>query len=204
MTTINRLSIVNDALAETGNNLVATEGESTDEWAVASRGYNNALPILLEAHPWTFAKTTETLIADPDNPSDRYSNAYEMPTSSLFLVEVTLKGLPVEYVIIGTSICCNVDSAELLATFVEMPATSAITNSFFGALRKKVEASCLRGLNEDYSEARNRDREADMLLAEEKSRVDRQQPRHVARRSRMLARRRGRNPDIDPRDPWCG
>lgn len=188
--TINRLSVVNDALAETGNNICETEADGSVEWDVASRGYNNNLPILLEAHPWKFATTTETLDSD-DNPSDRYSFAYSMPSTSLFLVEVTLAGEPVEYAIIDNLICCDVDSASLLATFVRIPSDRAITNSFFGVLRKRVEASCLRGLNEDYNEARMRDREADAMLLAEQSRVDRQQPRHEARRSRMLERRRG-------------
>lgn len=189
--TINRLSIVNDALAETGNNTIEEEDDGSDEWDVASRGYNNHLPILLEAHPWKFATTTETLDADDSPSPDRYPYAYSMPARSLFLVDVTLGGQRIDYAIIGNLICCSVNSTELLGLFVQIPSNAAVTNSFFGVLRKRVEASCLRGLNEDYNEARMRDREADAMLLAEQSRVDRQQPRQEARRSRMLERRRG-------------
>lgn len=188
--TITRLSIINDALSETGNNEVEVEGEDSVEWSIASRGYDKALPILLEAHPWKFATTTDTLDKD-ENPSDRYQFAYAIPDASLFLVEVTLGGQRIDFAIIENKICCNVDSSSLLAQYVQIPPIRAVSNSFFGVLRKRVEASCLRGLNEDYNEARLRDREADNMLEAEQSRVDRQQPRHVARRSRMLERRRG-------------
>lgn len=199
--TINRLSIVNDALRETGNTQVAAEGEDSDEWDVASGGYNTALPILFEAHPWKFATATEALDKTVDNPSDKYSYAYDMPANSLFLAAVTLAGQPVEFVIITNTICCNYNSTELRAMFVELPSFSVVTNSFFGVLRKRVEASCLRGLNEDYNEARMRDREADAMLLAEQSRVDRQEPRHEARRSRMLERRRGIRGDVNCRYP---
>lgn len=190
-----QLSVLNDALAETGNNLIVTLGEATTECDVATRSWNRTLPILLERHPWNFATSTEVLEKEDkdDNPSQIYDFAYGMPRNGLWLASVWWNGSPINFEIVDRLICTNFnnDQYNIIGKFVRVPAAGAMTNLFFEVLRKYIEAGCLRGLNEDLREAQNRINEAEAMLSVARNRSDQQVPRRVPFRSRMLLRRRG-------------
>lgn len=196
-----RLSIMNDALVNTGNNRITVEFEDSLEWDVAKTAYDRFLPQLIEAHPWNFATSTEALekLPDADNPSERFADdiggfAYSMPGSCLWLEQVTRNGRPIDFEIVDDKICCGYDNADvpLVAKFVRIPATDKMTNLFWEAQRKFVESGCLRGLNEENSEASRREQEGWAMLQKAANRSDQQQPRRNPRVSRMLARRKGR------------
>lgn len=195
-----RLSIINDALVNTGNSRVQVEFEDSAEWDVAKTAYDRFLPQLLEAHPWNFATSTEALtqLADADNPSQRFSAdndgyAYAMPGGCLWLESVTRSGIAVDFEIVDDTICTSFDnsSVALYAKFVRVPSVDKMSNLFWEAQRKLVESGCLRGLNEENSEASRREQEGWQMLRLAASRSDQQQPRRNPRVSRMLARRRG-------------
>jgi hypothetical protein len=195
-----RLSIMNDALVNTGNNRIQVEFEDTQEWDVAKTAYDRFLPQLLEAHPWNFATATEALtqLADTENPSQQYSAdlggyAYSMPGLCLWLEAVWMNGNTINFEIVDDKICTffNNDTYDLMAKFVRVPATDKPSNLFWEALRKLVESGCLRGLNEENSEATRREQEGWQMLRVAATRSDQQQPRRYPRRSRILARRRG-------------
>lgn len=196
-----RLSVMNDALVNTGNARIQAEFEDSDEWDVAKTAYDRFLPQLLEAHPWNFATSTQALtkLPDADNPSLRFTAdldgfAYAMPANCLWLEMVSRNGTPIEYEIVDDKICCGFDSAEvaLYAKFVRTPATDKISNLFWESLRKLLESACLRGLNEENSEASRREQEGWQMLRVAATRSDQQQPRRYPRISRMLERRKGR------------
>lgn len=195
-----RLSIINDALSNTGNNLVQVEFEDSDEWDVAKRAYDRFLPQLLEAHPWNFATTTEVISKLPaaDNPSQRFKAgesgfAYAIPGGCLWLESVSRTGVAIDFEIVDDKICTSFDSTSgaLYAKFVRQPSVDKMSNLFWEALRKLVESGCLRGLNEENAEAGRREQEGWQVLRIAATRADQQQPRRNPRVSRMLARRRG-------------
>lgn len=195
-----RLSIINDALVNTGNARVQGEFEDTHEWDVAKTGYDRFLPQLLENHPWNFATNTQALekLPDADNPSIRFSAdlggfAYTMPANCLWLEAVYINGRPIDFEIIDDKICAAYDSDAnaLMAKFVRMPATDKVSNLFWEAQRKFVESACLRGLNEENSDASKREQEGWAMLQKAANRSDQQTPRRNPRVSRMLARRKG-------------
>jgi hypothetical protein len=64
---------------------------------------------------------------------------------------------------------------------------------FVATLRLKIEAACLRGLNEDFPEAEARDKKAEDALKLARSRSDGEEPRRVMFRSSILERRRRRS-----------
>lgn len=202
---LTKQNIVDDALSNTSNNLsetvdpTAAVADQTVEWQKASRAYDRELPLLLERHAWPFAKATEALeqAATADNPSNRYGYAYEWPYGALWLQKVEVPGgLAIDYDIIGPYICTDYNGTDLdvdapIATFIETPQPSDISNLFWECLRVKVEVGVLRSLNEDYAEATRRDRQAEeMLLPLVRTRTDQQQPARRAFRSTMLERRR--------------
>lgn len=193
-----RLSIINDALVNTSNNRVQVEFEDSDEWLVAKTGYDRFLPQLLEAHPWNFATTSQALVKlpDADNPSVRFSAeldgfAHSMPANCLWLEAVYRNGIPVDFEIVDDKICCGFDADEvdLIAKYVRIPPVDNVSNLFWEALRKFVEAACMRGLNDENGD--RREQEGWAMLQKAANRSDQQQPRRSPRVSRMLARRKG-------------
>jgi hypothetical protein len=211
-----RLTIINDALANTANNLVSAAqlatvpnednfGSSSDDADYiadrAARAYDRELRLLLARHTWDFAKATENLeqADEDDNPSNRYGYAYDWPYGALWLQKVEAPGgLPIPYEIIGRFICMDYDGTETtsdapVATFIQVPYdTGDINDLFKEILRGKVEVGILRAINEDYVEAARRDREIEqMLFPTVRTRNDQQTPPRRAFRSSMLERRRG-------------
>jgi hypothetical protein len=210
-----RLTIINDALANTANNLVsaaqlatvpneASFGSAEDDADYiadrAARAYDRELRLLLARHPWNFALATENLeqADEDDNPSNRFGYAYDWPYDALWLQKVEEPGgLAIPYEIVGRFICMDYDGTEdtadaPVATFVQVPYDANDLNDLFKEiLRVKVEVGILRAVNEDYGEASRRDKEAEgMLLPMARTRTDQQTPPRRAFRSSILERRR--------------
>jgi hypothetical protein len=211
MPVITELSILNDALANTANGLIDQAGldaldpstpVTADNDALyledrAHRAYARELPLLLERHPWNFAKATEALeqVDEDDNPSNRFGFAYEFPFFCLWLQKVEAPGgSAVDYEIIGRFICTDYDGTDdnaPIATFIAVPQPSDTSNLFWEILRQKVEVGILRTINEDYNEATRRDNSVEqMLLPMVRTRTDQQQPTRKAFRSTIRERRR--------------
>lgn len=202
------LSIINDALGNTSNGLItqaqlnqvpADIGENDALYLAdrSARAYARELPLLLERHTWPFAKTTEALEqADADdNPSNRFSHAYDWPYFCLWLARVEAPGgLPLDYEIMGRFICLDYDGTDAdapIATFIQQPQFSEMSNLFFEILRVKIEVGILRSVSEDYTEANNRDKNAEaFLLPLVRNRTDQQTPARRGFRSTALERRR--------------
>lgn len=188
-----RLSIINDALVNTGNTRVQAEFEDSAEWDVTKTAYDRFLPQLLEAHPWNFATKTEALSQAGENPSQIYDYAYTIPGDALWLVAAYHNGDLAEYEIVDDKLCCDLPNTAypLMAKYVRNPGTTALSNLFWEALRKLVESACLRGLNEENSEASRREQEGWQMLRLAASRSDQQAPRRGFLKSGALAARRG-------------
>lgn len=188
-----KLSIINDALAATANNLVVTEGEDSDEWDVASRAYDSILPELIERHPWNFATTTEVISQSGTNPSQVYDYAYTIPTSIYHVIALYQNGSPITYEIVDRKACTNFnnDQYSVYVKGTRNPSADNWPPGFARVLTLFVEAGCLRGLNEDWAEADKREARGEVKLAEARTRADRQEPKNPPFRSTMLARRRG-------------
>lgn len=211
-----RLTIINDALANTANNLVsaaqlatvpneANFGSSSDDADYiadrAARAYDRELRLLLTRHTWDFARGVENLeqVDEDDNPSNVYGYGYDWPYGALWLQKVEQPGglAITDFEIIGRTICMDYDGTEddddaPVATFVQVPYdTTDINDLFKEILRVKVEVGILRAINEDYTEATRRDKNAEeMLLPIVRTRNDQQKPPRKGFRSSMLERRR--------------
>ncbi len=211
MATTTKLRLINDALGGTANGLISqanldaldSDSPITDDNDPlyladrASRIYDNELVLLLERHTWNFAIDTEALelAGDSENPSNRKSNAYYWPVLALWLQRVEAPGgAPLDYEIIGRYICMDYDGeddAAPVATYIQKPPNSEISNLFWAILRGKIEVGILRTVNEDYAEATRRERMIEeVFLPLARTRGDQQNPPRKAFRSSMRERRR--------------
>jgi hypothetical protein len=87
--------------------------------------------------------------------------------------------------IVADKICTNYPD-PLTLKYLVIPEPEETHPLFVEALTLYVEAGCLRGLNEDENAAMLRERQAEFILAEGRSRTDQQQPRRSLRKSALL------------------
>jgi hypothetical protein len=192
---MDKISILNNALLATGNNRVNSLNDSSDEYQISNAAFDRALRFLAARHTWPFATTNDLLVRAPDvdNKSRRFSkNGFRLPANTLHVKEVFYRTtFLTDYEIMGGILSCNYDS-EVYATVVKAPPDEAWHPMAEEIITTYVEVGCLRGLNEDFSEATNRERKAELLLEETRSHVDQQNPARNTYKSTIAAARRTR------------
>ncbi|MBN9438254.1 hypothetical protein [Bosea sp. (in: a-proteobacteria)] len=190
---MDRLTIINAALLNTGNSRINVEYDGSDEWLVCGEAWNRALRYLIPAHPWNFANTSTPLVTRlSTSPSPRFPEAYALPVDCMWVESAWVDGRPLgDFEIVDQKFCCAYASG-LTIKYVRLPAPTQFPPNFVELVTMKVEEYLLRGFNEDLSAARARAADVDAYLAQIRSALDRQEPPRAILRSRSAARRRGR------------
>src|ERR1700676_5494107 len=120
---LDKLGVINSALAATGDNLVNTADNGSDEWNVCSPGYERALGYIIEGHSWGYAKLNVTLQPSPTAPNDTdWDTQYPIPADCVHILWLKINqdtndpvtqttAQPLLYDIMGTAngpvIVCN-------------------------------------------------------------------------------------------------
>ena len=209
MLTVDKFTIIQNALSMTGNNVVAEADDGTDEWNVASRAFDRALTNITARHDWNFATRTALLESElTANPSVKYSRAFQPPTDCLQVISVWAP-LPVDaedfdsnlapeqaypitdYEIVAGKICTSrVDPLTL--KYLTLPEPEDSHALFVEVITLYVEAGCLKGLNKDFGTALAREQQAELMLNQARPRVDMQTPRRNLRVSGLVQSRKVR------------
>ena len=72
-----KIDLINQALALTGNNLVAASDDGSDEWTIASAAYEHAFEYALDGHDWKQLTNVVTLSPTGVAPADpEFDTAY--------------------------------------------------------------------------------------------------------------------------------
>lgn len=192
---MDKLTILNNALRATGNNAVNVINDPSDEYLVANPAFERALRFLTARHSWPFASTIDLLVRveDVDNKSRRFSeHGFRLPVNTLHVKEVFWDTVPLtDYEIIGDVLSCRLPDS-VYANVVKLADTEKLHPMAEEILTLYVEAGCLRGLNEDFSEATRREQKAEALLEEARPHVDQQNPARNMYKSRIRDARRSR------------
>jgi hypothetical protein len=225
---IDKIGLINQALALTGNNLVNAADDGSDEWNVTSAAYEKAIEYMFEAHDWKQITTVVTLNSTGVAPTDdQFDTAYAKPADCIHVIWVRLNDLPVVYQVLNNQIVLN---ATGVAPGVAIPAgttpgiatmkyvsssppgvggqvaraSDQMTRTFMTALETFVEAGIYQGLHEDVQTARLLKAEAMALLQEAKTRSDQEQPKRAMFNSKLSASRRVRRPYPSVPTGWGG
>lgn len=192
---MDKLTILNNALLATGNNTVTVLNDPSDEYLAANPAFERALRFLTARHSWPFASTIELLVRAPDeeNKSRRFrQNGFRLPVGTLHVKEVFWDTVPLtDYEIMGGILSCRYDSL-VYANVVKQVSEEKLHPMAEEIITLYVEAGCLRGLNEDFSEATRREQRAEALLEEARPHVDQQNPARNTYKSKIADARRGR------------
>ena len=187
--------MINNALRATGNNTVNVLNDPSDEYQVANSTFERQLRFLTSRHSWPFASSIEKLVRvpDADNKSRRFrENGFRLPVNHLHVKEVFWDTVPLtDYEIIGNVLSCRYDS-KVFANVVVQTSEEGLHPMAEEILTLYVEAGLLRGLNEDFAEARVREQRAEALLEETRTHVDQQNPARNMYKSKIATARRSR------------
>lgn len=199
-----KLALINSELAQTGNNLVATADDGSDEWIVCSAAYDNAVASTVESHSWDFDTQVVTLQRAGASPDDLYDDAFAKPSSCLHIVWVRLNDASVDYKIINDQICLTADGGVVTAKYVRDDETKEWPQSFADVIRCLVRAGIYRGLHEDPQQADREEQKAVMKIQDARTRIDQEQPKRAMFNSRAITARRLRRPYSHRPLGWSG
>lgn len=219
-----KLTICNDALSQTGDNMVAVADDGSDEWKVCSPVYESALAYISESHSWGFAEIVAVLNPSPTAPVDTdWDSQYPLPNDLIHLIWAKINqnaGNPnsttaqlTTYGIMGSAtgpmLVINAKGGPPPPQTTVTPAQVTIkyisnqgalcdaqngTPTLIVALQRFVMAGIYRGLHEDPAEADKQEQAARMMLQEARTRYDQQKPKRSFFNSRITAARRIRRP----------
>lgn len=196
-----KISIVNDALALTGNALVTVADDGSDEWNTCSAAYEAALPYCLEGGDWKFATIVAELTRAGDPTDPKFEDAYNKPAGLLHLIWVKVDDYPIDYQILDNQIVLNSGDGTVTVKYVQAPDITNVTPMFAMALRTFVMSGIYRGLHEDNGEANNMWKAGEGFLQLARSRSDMEQPKRAMfvgclLRARSMRRPWGRNSTV--------
>lgn len=194
---MDKLTVINNALVATGNNQVNVLHDSSDEYVVADNAFDRGIKLLSAMHSWPFATTMEKLVRVPDaeNLSRTFpSNGFRLPAPPqvLHVKEIFHNNCSLtDYEIMGFILSCPYPDEVYAKVVREAPGANwhPMAEEILTCM---VEAGCLRGLNEDMVEARQRDAKADDWLMTARPHLDQQNPGRNMYKSRVAFARRTR------------
>lgn len=212
---LDKLYVVNDALALTGNNTVNVADDGSDEWNVGSAAYEAAIAWMIEQHDWKFATTVSVPNHNAVAPTDPlFSDAYDKPPELLHLIWVRLDDAPVNYQILANQIVLNASGQPpappgtvpgvVTIKYVLQPTPDRVTPTFMMALRSFVMSGMYRGLNEDTTEGDKMWAKGEQFLQAARSRSDQEAPKRAMFNHRITAARRIRRPWPPVSNEWGG
>jgi hypothetical protein len=220
---LDKLSLINQQLAKTGNNLVASYDDGSVEWTCASAAYEEAFEYALDSHDWKQCTNVVTLLNTGTAPADdKYDAAYAKPVDCVHVIWVRaavfgssppdIAEMPAIYCILNNQICVRtfglgstptvkmkyVSSSPpgLIVNGQQQPTSAAdqMLRTFMTALGRFVLAGIYRGLSKDIGAARAEEAAAMSLLQQARTRADQEQPKRAPFNSRLVAARRQARP----------
>jgi hypothetical protein len=205
---LGKLEIINSALSQTGDNLVATADDGSVEWQTCSPAYERGLAFICEDHPWSWLTDVRLLTPSPTAPDDdQFDTAYPLPPDLVHLIMVRMNDVPCIWDIENNQLVVNSQGGPPPPNPPTTPLPITIKGIFstnsdpsFGTptvvvvLQMFVMSGIYRGMKKDTAEADKLWSAAMAMLNRAKARHDMQKPKYAIFNSRITAIRRSRKP----------
>lgn len=216
---VGKLDLINSALSECGDNLVAVANDGSDEWGCCSPAYERHMAILIEEANWGFATKVAVLNKAANAPADTaWDTAFVLPQDLVHIVWLKTNQnpgnpqgsqvlQPLLYDILNGQLVTNAQGgppppnppavpAQITMKYVS--SDNAIledtTPLFVAAMQSFVMSAIYRGLHGDKAEARVMFQAGEMYAQRSRTRYDQQKPKRQLWNSRLYASRRVRRP----------
>jgi len=215
---IGKLEIINAALSQTGDNLLAVLDDGSVESNVCSPAYETALAFVCEDHGWSWLTEWRTLSPSPIAPSDtQFDTAYDLPDDLVHLIMVRIADRPCVWGLLNGQLVVNSQGGPPPPVPPAVPAVVTIKGIFSTnsdivngtptvvvALQRFVMSAIYRAIRKDVAEAGRMSAEGMGILERAKTRHDQQLPKRSMFNSRILASRRIRRPWPPVPTGWGG
>jgi len=215
---VDKLSLINRALAQTGENTVNQADDGSDEWNTCSPAYETALGVMMEDHGWSFATDVRTIPPAVSPPSDdQFDTAYPLPADLVHLIWVRVNDMPCVYDLLAGQLVLNAQGGPPPPVPPQTPAIVTIkgvfqtnadpskgTPRFVAALEAYVIAAIFGGLKKQFDMADKKYALAERLAQAARTRHDQQKPKRAMFNSRITASRRIRRPWPPVPSGWGG
>lgn len=208
---LDKLTLINQVLAITGNEQVSVVDDGSEMWTVGSAAWEAALEALFEEHDWNFLTNVQVLQRAGTSADPVYNDAYAKPADCMHVIWVRLamsigNDAQVQWQILNNQIVLNAagygppvaPSAPRGVVTLKYISNSngpeTFTPLFMAALRAFVKSGIYEGLNEDKGSADSEWQKGISLTAQARTRSDQQQGKRRMYNSRMAMSRRVRHP----------
>lgn len=158
------ITIINAALSRTGNNQITSLTDGSTEAEIMAANYEEVVLEELDEYFWSFATKEKALNKLVWTSTNEWAYRYQAPSDILAIKRVFQNGLPVKYERNGSYIYCDADNTNnpVYMEYVVRISEENWPPKFRAAIIKRLEALCLRALNEDYDKADTRENNAEI------------------------------------------
>ncbi len=211
-----KLDLIQKQCLLTGNTPPTAANDGSDEWNVCDAAYETAVEFMFDKFNWKQITRVKTLVSTGVAPEDdQFDTAYAKPQDCVHVIWVRFNDLPVVYQVLNNQIVINAGGASSTTAATikytssdplgdASPAQANMLRMFMTALGLFVQAGIYRGLHEDLSESRAREREAMTMVEEAAARSDQEETKRAPFNSRLTASRRVRRPWPSVPTGWGG
>lgn len=215
---LDKLGLINQALALCGDNLCNVVEDGSDEWTVGSAAYEAAIEYLLDQHDWKGLTTVATLQRAGTPTDSTFTDAYSKPPDCIHVIWVRLNDRPLVYAILDNQIALNASgdpgvpapATPGTVTLKYVSSTHAdvsqgrLARTFMTALLAFTRAGIYGGLHEDVPSELQWQKIGAELLQQARTRSDQEAPKRSMYNNRMRAARRIRRPWPPVSNEWGG
>jgi len=174
-----------------GGDAIQSFSDGTAEASVCDAMYEDMARSALTNSRWRFATDQSVLNRLAEEPTGRWTAAYQLPSELIMLSAVTINEVPIKYDVYGSKVYCNESATnELIADYVFRADESTWPPYFVTAVEYMMAAVLSVSVARDSQLASLMEQKADLQMRQARRLHSQQQTTRKLNTSRFIAERR--------------
>jgi len=174
-----------------GGDAIQSFSDGTAEASVCDAMYEDMARSALTNSRWRFATDQSVLNRLAEEPTGRWTAAYQLPSELIMLSAVTINEVPIKYDVYGSKVYCNESAtSELIADYVFRAEESTWPPYFTTAVEYMMAAVLAVSVARDPQLASLMEQKADLQMRQARRLHSQQQTTRKLNTSRFIAERR--------------
>jgi len=174
-----------------GGDAIQSFSDGTAEASVCDAMYEDMARSALTNSRWRFATDQSVLNRLAEEPTGRWTAAYQLPSELIMLSAVTINEVPIKYDVYGSKVYCNEsETSELIADYVFRADESTWPPYFVTAVEYMMAAVLSVSVARDSQLASLMEQKADLQMRQARRLHSQQQTTRKLNTSRFIAERR--------------
>lgn len=174
-----------------GGDAIQSFSDGTAEASVCDAMYEDMARSALTNSRWRFATDQSVLNRLAEEPTGRWTAAYQLPSELIMLSAVTINEVPIKYDVYGSKVYCNESAtSELIADYIFRAEESTWPPYFTTAVEYMMAAVLSISVARDPQLASLMEQKADLQMRQARRLHSQQQTTRKLNTSRFIAERR--------------